>query len=221
MSYLLPVHGFVLAGGKSSRMGVDKATLPFQGRPMVEIALEKLRGFCADVSIVGNRNDLEGYAAVVQEGRLNAGPAAGIEAGLRFARQEWAMFIPVDVPLVPETLLRLWCEEALRVDMTVSYLGVTQKQPAFCMLKRERLASFTHLLNGGERRLEVLLNLAASTDNCASWMYDELDLYGYPDYQGPDNETLTHWFSNVNSPADLAEAEAWAKMSTPFRRGGS
>ncbi len=221
MSDLLPIHGYVLAGGKSSRMGVDKATLPFRGWPMVEIAVEKLRGFCADVSIVGNRDDLAGYATVVQEQRLDVGPAAGIEAGLKFARQEWAMFIPVDVPLVPEKLLRLWCEEALRVGMTVSYLGVTHKQPAFCLLKRERLVSFTHLLNGGERRLEVLLNLAASADNCASWMYDELDLYGYPDYQGPDNETLTHWFSNVNSPADLAEAEAWAKMSTPFRRGGS
>jgi molybdopterin-guanine dinucleotide biosynthesis protein A len=221
LSDLLPVHGFVLAGGKSSRMGVDKATLPFHGRPMVEIAVEKLRGFCAEVSIVGNRNDLESYGSVVQEERLDAGPAAGIEAGLKFARQEWAMFIPVDVPLVPETLLRLWCEEALRVEMTVSYLGVMQKQPAFCMLKRERLASVTHLLNDGERRLEILLNLAASADNCASWMYDELDLYSYPDYQGPDTETLNRWFSNVNSPADLVEAEAWAELSTPFRPGGS
>ncbi|MES2390469.1 MAG: NTP transferase domain-containing protein, partial [Acidobacteriota bacterium] len=37
----------MLAGGKSSRMGVDKATLEFRGRPMVEIAVEKLRGVCA------------------------------------------------------------------------------------------------------------------------------------------------------------------------------
>ncbi len=220
MSELLPVHGFVLAGGKSLRMGVDKATLAFRGRPMVEIAVEKLRGFCADVSIVGNRNDLAGYAAVVQEERLDAGPAAGIEAGLKSTQQEWVMFIPVDVPLVPEKLLRLWCEEALRVGMTVSYLGITQKQPAFCLLKRERLASFTRLLNDGERRLEVLLNLAASADNCASWMYDERDLYGSPNYQGPDSETLAHWFSNVNSPAELADAEARAKVAAPFRPAG-
>ena len=215
MSDLLPVHGFVLAGGKSSRMGVDKATLEFCGRPMVEIAVEKLRGFCADVSIAGNRDDLDRFAPVVPEERIDAGPAAGIEAGLRASRHDWALFVPGDVPIVPAELLRRWCEEALRTGMTVSFLGVLQKQPAFCLLKRERLTSFTRLLSKGERRLEVLLNLAASADDCASWMYDELDLYGYPDYQGPNTETLTHWFSNVNSPAELAEAEAWAK-TVPF-----
>ena len=45
---------------------------------------------------------------------MDCGPAAGIEAGLRRARQEWAMFVPVDVPLVPGELLRRWAEEVLQ-----------------------------------------------------------------------------------------------------------
>ena len=106
----VPVHGFVLAGGKSSRMGEDKALLRFCGRPMVEIAVEKLRGFCEEVTIAGNREDLAGFAPVVRESRTGVGPAAGVEAGLGAARQEWAMFLPVDVPLVPEELLRRWAQ---------------------------------------------------------------------------------------------------------------
>jgi molybdopterin-guanine dinucleotide biosynthesis protein A len=47
-----------------------------------------------------------------------------MEAGLGVARQEWVMFVPVDVPLVPGELLRRWAEEAMRVGMTVSFLGI-------------------------------------------------------------------------------------------------
>jgi molybdenum cofactor guanylyltransferase len=206
----LPVHGFVLAGGKSSRMGEDKALLRFRGRPMVEIAIEKLRTFCTDVSIAGNRDDLSGYAPVVHEARIECGPGAGVEAGLQAAAQEWVLFVPVDVPLVPAHFLRLWCEEALRVRMSVSYLGVVQKQPAFCLLQRERLASFSRLLDGGERRLEVLLNEAAHADNYASWMYDDYELHGGRDDRGRSEETMAKWFMNVNTPGELAEAEAWA-----------
>jgi molybdenum cofactor guanylyltransferase len=203
------VHGFVLAGGKSSRMGRDKALLEVGGRPMVQIAVEKLRGFCAEVSIAGNREDLGRFAPVVHEERVDCGPAAGIEAGLKASRQEWAMFIPVDAPLVPMEFLRLWAEEALRVQMSVSFLGILGKQPAFCMLQRERQATFSRLLDKGERRLEPLLNLTAEADEYASWIYDERDLYGYPDYRGPDQDTLARWFLNVNTPEELMIAEQW------------
>jgi molybdopterin-guanine dinucleotide biosynthesis protein A len=208
----LPVHGFVLAGGKSSRMGEDKALLRFCGRPMVEIAVEKLRGFCAEVTIAGNREDLAGFAPVVQETRVGAGPAAGVEAGLRVASQDWAMFIPVDVPLMPVEFLWRWCEEAMRVGMSVSFLwDRKRKHPAFCLLQRERLGAFTRLLDGGERRLEGLLNLSASADGYASWMYDEYELYGGIEDPAPDRETMERWFTNVNTPEELAEAEVWAR----------
>jgi len=207
----VPVHGFVLAGGQSSRMGEDKALLQFCGRPMVEIAVEKLRGFCAEVTIAGNREDLAGIAPVVMEARTGAGPAAGVEAGLGAARQEWAMFVPVDVPLVPEELLRRWAKAAMRVGRSVSYLGIGGKQPAFCLLKRERLGAFAKSLDEGERRLEVLLHLSAEADGDDSWMYDADELYGESGDPVPDQETLGRWFANVNTPEDLAEAEAWAR----------
>jgi molybdopterin-guanine dinucleotide biosynthesis protein A len=196
-------------------MGSDKALLQFCGRLLVEIAVEKLRGFCAQVSIAGNRDDLSRFAPVVREERVDCGPAAGIEAGLAACKQPWAMFVPVDVPLVPMEFLRLWADEALRVRMSVSYLGILGKQPAFCLLQRERQAAFSRSLDEGERRLEPLLNYSAAADGHASWMYDERDLYGYPDYRGPDEGTLTRWFMNVNTPEELAEAERAEKQIEP------
>ena len=85
-------------------MGQDKALLRFRGRPMAEIGVEKLREFCAAVSISGNREDLSGFAPIVAEERLDAGPVAGIEAALKCCREPWAMFIPVDVPMMPTHL---------------------------------------------------------------------------------------------------------------------
>lgn len=192
-------------------MGRDKALLTVRGVPMIEIAMKKLESFCSAVSIAGNRDDLAAFGEIVHETRMNTGPGAGIEAGLYAATEPWAMFIPVDVPLVPAELLRRWCDEALSVNMTVSFLGILEKQPAFCLLRRERATSFARLLDEGERRLEVLLNRTADADDVASWMYDEYDLYGYPDYRGPNQRTLERWFANFNTPEEFAEAEGQAE----------
>jgi molybdopterin-guanine dinucleotide biosynthesis protein A len=204
---LLPIHGFVLAGGKSTRMGDDKALLPFCGRPMVEIAVEKLRSFCVVVSIAGNRDDLARYADVVHEMRVEAGPAAGVEAGLKAAKQPWVLCIPVDVPLVPSALLRLWCEAVMErgADGCVaSYLTVDgDRQPAFCLMKRDCVAGVMAAVERGERRLARVL---ASLDgggcrllicDAALFAAEILD--------------VGRWFVNVNTPEELAEAKAWVR----------
>lgn len=192
-------------------MGRDKALLEIEGQPMVQIAVQKLRNFCAEVSIAGNRDDLSSFAEVVREERVDSGPAAGIEAGLRAAREPWAMFIPVDVPLVPAEFLRRWCEEALRANMTVSFLAVSQYQPTFCLMRRDRAASFTHVLDEGERKLELLLNRTAAADDVASWIYEAYELYEYPG--GPDERTLQRWFGNMNTPEEFAEVARQTKAS--------
>jgi molybdopterin-guanine dinucleotide biosynthesis protein A len=177
-------------------MGVDKATMHFCGRPMVEIAVEKLRSFCADVSIAGNRDDLSGYADVVHEARLECGPAAGVEAGLKAAKQVWALFLPVDVPLVPAELLRRWAVDVLQHregGLRAGNLFVAVNQPAFCMLRRECADVFMQGLESGERRLSQLLRLCQPHET-----------------QKPGG-VATEWFLNINTPEDIVEAEAWAQ----------
>ena len=218
MSDLLPVHGFVLAGGKSSRMGVDKATLNFSGRPMVEIAVEKLRGFCADVSIAGNREDLARFAPVVPEDRVDAGPAAGIEAGLKASQQDWALFVPVDVPMVPAELLRRWAEKALERandGLAISNLYVGRNQPVFCMIRRSGSKTFSRELDNGEHRLTRLFQLLEA-DGGSYWSHDLNDLY--PE-NNPSIEVSDLWFSNVNTPEDLLDAEAKDANTRRFRPG--
>jgi molybdenum cofactor guanylyltransferase len=75
------------------------------------------------------------------------------------------------------------------------------------MLRRECLGRFFEALEAGERRLGILLDLASGG---FLWRYDVDDLYGE---SGPALEISERWFKNVNTPEDLAEAEAWARES--------
>ena len=193
----LPVHGFVLAGGRSVRMGQDKALLRFGGRPMVEIAVEKLREFCAEVWIAGSRTDLSPYAPVVRDEREAAGPAAGMEAGLGAANEAWAMFLPADVPLVPAELLRLWGEAVMKRGVRASYLRCGEElHPALCMLHRDCLPVFRAALESGERKLTRILE---RLDSGRLWVAEAAEF-------APEGAELGAWFENVNTPEELALA---------------
>ena len=200
------MSGFVLAGGLSSRMGTDKPLLKFCGRPMVEIAVAKLREFCAEVSIAGNRDDLARFAPVVHEQRIEAGPAAGVEAGLRAAEQAWTMFVPVDVPLVPAALLQKWMLEVLRRGCDASYLMVHgRKQPTFCAVRRDCVEAFSAALNEGERRLAEILRRVPATGAGQLWCCEA----GEFREDEPGSNGTEFLFRNINTPMDREAAEAW------------
>lgn len=209
----LPVHGFVLAGGKSSRMGRDKALLELGGAPMVQIAVQKLQSFCADVWISGNRDDLRSVAPVVHEDRRDAGPAAGIEAGLRAARHPWSLFIPADVPMISPELLQMFVAQVLREPrVVVGHLYAFGDQAAFCMIRSGCIGAFTAAMQSGERRLSRLFDQLVQGGGVHR-VYSARELYG-ADYPG--EEPIREMFMNVNTPEDLADAErATAQTAVP------
>ena len=80
-------RGYVLVGGRSERMGADKATLLIAGRPMVEYAIATLREICSEVYLCGSRPDLAEYAPVLPDSRESAGPLTALVAAVQHAAE--------------------------------------------------------------------------------------------------------------------------------------
>lgn len=100
------VVGVVLAGGRSRRMGSDKASFELSGRPMVEWVADAMRVFDR-VVMVGRRRGLAGLDAIPDLQSGARGPLSGLQTALEVFRSPLVV-VAVDQPLVrPETLLRL------------------------------------------------------------------------------------------------------------------
>ena len=104
------ILGVVLAGGASSRMGVDKATVEIEGRSMLDRVATSLESV-VDRVVVSGRSEIAGLAGLPDPEPGRAGPLAGLAAALAEAHAmgaEAVMLVAVDQPFVrPETLSRL------------------------------------------------------------------------------------------------------------------
>ncbi len=109
MPDLSQIAGVVLAGGRSSRMGKNKALLEFKGRPLVQHMIDILRDAgLKDIFISGS---LEGYSCINDE-QLFAGPVQGIRSVLQKKPDyKGYLFVPVDMPLLPVRSLQLLLEQ--------------------------------------------------------------------------------------------------------------
>ena len=94
------VTAFILAGGKSTRMGTDKALVALDGRTLLARALDLARLVAPDVRIVGDSAKFATFAPVVEDVFRDCGPLGGIHAALRASSTELNLILAVDVPFV-------------------------------------------------------------------------------------------------------------------------
>jgi len=97
--------GFVLSGGRSSRMGRDKALVELAGAPLLSHALGIFREAGLKASIAGGRDELAGFAPLVADRWPGSGPLGGICSALAASEARWSVFLPIDMPLLPASLL--------------------------------------------------------------------------------------------------------------------
>jgi molybdopterin-guanine dinucleotide biosynthesis protein A len=106
--------GILLVGGASERFGSPKALARFRGETLAERGWRLLGEACDEVLAVGKAADLDLPFPVVDDGTAARAPVFGVLAGLRAARHERCVMLPVDCPLVtPELLRALGAETAV------------------------------------------------------------------------------------------------------------
>jgi molybdenum cofactor guanylyltransferase len=130
---------FVLAGGKSTRMGIDKAFVEFAGKTLLARALEVTRSVTSDVKIVGDAAKFAAFGPVVQDEFHDCGPLGGIHAALRASKAELNLMLAVDVPFVSPELLQylVMCAEKMS-DAVVTVPHVGGRWQPLCAIYRSR-----------------------------------------------------------------------------------
>jgi molybdopterin-guanine dinucleotide biosynthesis protein MobB len=105
-----PLHGIVLAGGKSARMGSDKAWLDYHGKPQLDHAVDLLSTLCKQVYVSCRPEQVaqRGTHSLLTDRFLDCGPAGGILTAL--ATQAACLVLACDLPQVDLLLL----EELIR-----------------------------------------------------------------------------------------------------------
>jgi molybdopterin-guanine dinucleotide biosynthesis protein A len=231
----LAIDAYVLAGGRSSRMGRDKALLELAGKSLLEHALTKLRRIGEDVAILSNNEELARFAPVVRDLHPDCGPMSGLEAALTHARHEWSLIVPVDIPFLPTVFLHEWARMTLsRGTSEGTRIGLFRvdevPQPTLLMIHKEVLPYLTVSLEEGKYKLFPVLE-AAARDLAQkrqldafrvlrqfAWTAESRFSTRASDSPGPawskstpaQEAASAFYFANLNTPQEFVEAEKHA-----------
>ena len=198
----------VQAGGLSSRMGCDKARIPFCGRPLIERVLERLALIGSELVVTTSRPDELSYLEECTFGGMEprvvmdvdgpAGAMRGIASSLIAARLPLVAIVACDMPFVsPELIDAL----AHRVDADALDVCVPREErgiePLCAVWRRQACAPVAReLLDQDRQRIRCLI------DRVHAGYLDE------PQIIEAAGSTLC--FENVNTPEEFAAAELLA-----------
>jgi molybdopterin-guanine dinucleotide biosynthesis protein A len=195
------ITGLILAGGRAQRMGgIDKGLIPFHGKPLIELAINRLKPQVSTILINANRSITKyshyGYPVLMDETPDFSGPLAGFSVGLKHCKTPYLLTSPCDSPLLPTDLAEKMVIELEQNHLELVYAssqesdGKIWSQPVFCLISKQLEESLNAFLSKGDLKID-------------RW-FKELRS-GTVIFEDPQA------FANVNTPQELTALE---KMSS-------
>jgi molybdopterin-guanine dinucleotide biosynthesis protein A len=190
-------------------MGADKALVQFRGRPLVAHALGILREAGLAASIAGARPDLSAFAPVVEDAVSGLGPLGGICAAMAFSAARWTVFVPVDLPLLPASLVRYLLTRARITGGAITISSVTGFSETFpVVLERSALPILQSELDAGRGGCFSAFQVAAAALGQPIGVVAAEVLAQVGQVADPDGLPAAYWFFNINSAGALRRAES-------------
>lgn len=188
------VVGAVLAGGRGTRIGMNKAAIMFEGKTLLERAIDLLYKVTGEVMVVGQTpSALAEHLTVrfVPDIFPGQGPLAGVHAALKAADGRACLIIPCDMPRLSHELLgELLAARDSRCQATAFRLPArTTMEPFPAIFEPTALPAVEGALKGGRLKVTDLLN--------------QMEVRRV-EFRPAEEWQLT----NVNSPADLVALAA-------------
>jgi molybdenum cofactor guanylyltransferase len=189
------ISAAILAGGRSSRMGRDKAFLPSppDGATLIARQAALLRSLGIDDLLISGRAEVDyglPEACVVLDAVPDAGPLAGLAALLNAARRPWVLVIAVDLPHLTSTYLGKILNAGNGCRGVVPH-GPNGYEPLVALYPQSLLTEFESALAAGRRSLQPLIQTAVAAGN----------LQAIP-IEADEHVLFTNW----NTPTDVRNA---------------
>jgi molybdopterin-guanine dinucleotide biosynthesis protein A len=201
-------EGWVLAGGRSLRMGQDKAGVALAGRPLLEHMLDKLQALGLRARVAGLREPVhysagDSAAEVFADAHPDCGPLSGMETALARSEAALVMVLGVDLPLLQTEFLGWMLRRASTTGAVATIprlLG--EPQPLCAVYRRELLPGITAALETGDYKVMHAVELGAAG------RLDCFDAERVAATGAWRTAVATHQqFMNCNTPADVRIAE--------------
>jgi molybdenum cofactor guanylyltransferase len=201
----MDAEGWVLAGGRSVRMGRDKASVTLAGRPLLEHMMSKLRALGVRARVAGLRAPVGEVATeVLHDAHPDCGPLSGMETALATSESALVLVLGVDLPLVETEFLAWMLQRAAMTDAvaTIPHL-LGEPQPLCAVYQREILGEVRSALAAGNYKVMHAVERPA-----AGRREDFFDAERMGATGAWRSTVATHWqFMNCNTPEDLTIAE--------------
>lgn len=195
MKYALDATAFILAGGKSSRMGRDKAFLQLRDETLLAHALKLSAAITKEVKIVGDATKFSAFGRVVEDVYPNRGPLGGIHAALSTSSTDLNLMLAVDLPFVGADFLQYLLARARESTAIVTLPRAAGGLQPLCAVYRRPFAEIAEeALRNGRNKIDSLF---AKAGTCVI-EDDELVRAGFS----------PEMFRNLNTPDDLEKAQS-------------
>lgn len=199
-----PVSGIILAGGRSRRLGRDKAVELFGGQPLIRRAIDRVAPLTGEIVVVvadsarGKALPLDADHRVAVDIYPDGGSLGGIFSGLSAAANNWGLVVACDMPFLNPRLLEYMLAQRGDCDAVVPQPG-DFPEPTHALYSRACLPHIEARLQAGD------LKISGFFDEVRVRYLEEGEVRQF------DPDLLS--FFNVNSPEDLARAHALAAVT--------